>query len=627
MSNNTTNEFELPEPLPEPWNAAVDAVLNDQPPPFDADAMIRQVIPKPKPRIHSRWRMRATITAAIAASILLLATLALFPTQDAWAQVSEAVSQVGWLRMKSIHADPNQPSTVHWYNGSEGIEASRSPGRFEYMETSKKQCHRFDSSTNAVYTLPLRTSIPGATLSAIRGGFFEGDLKVGSVFQGYVITEVTLKDNGDDRLLSFSAKDANWSSAKLMLRGELTIQRKTNLPTTLMLERWNELRPDKDRRSLTYAIDYPEMGPADIYELGVPADVKMVSRLPSKGLEEALAEMRKGRENFGDYSACICQQPGVPKYVIRAHGNRVRLDQCLPAEDQPDDWREDPADWSSNETTELMSDYWLRPILICDGSQIMELAEVEIFEPWVLVQEDLERYALEQDEIPDWYKSENRKQASNGGPGVILNVPMEVKLEVFGPRKLLGVEYQPTSRRNKEGDRDWASHFWPLYRMLPENLSYPSVGISPNFETLLRAASPEEPSGSLVIDLIGIDVPSMKNPMFGRAKVCIDPERTSVCLADEYKDCSIHDEPKDLLAPFNRRNFGRVFTGHKKSPSGFWYPTKVKYEGLTNRDDGSAAELLFTYQLDFDAKADDSVFQLPEFEQDRKTGRWKKVVK
>ena len=51
----------------------------------------------------------------------------------------------------------------------------------------------------------------------------------------------------------------------------------------------------------TRLFDYPDRGPADIYDLGVPRTAKLVDRMPTNDLDGVLAGLKAGRVRFDDY--------------------------------------------------------------------------------------------------------------------------------------------------------------------------------------------------------------------------------------------------------------------------------------------------------------------------------------
>jgi hypothetical protein len=61
---------------------------------------------------------------------------------------------------------------------------------------------------------------------------------------------------------------------------------------------------------MEFRCDYPQEGPADVYELGVPRDAKVTDELPRPGAEELLEICRKYRSNFTSYVIIVMLERG-----------------------------------------------------------------------------------------------------------------------------------------------------------------------------------------------------------------------------------------------------------------------------------------------------------------------------
>ncbi|MHC4623131.1 MAG: hypothetical protein ACYS4W_04440 [Planctomycetota bacterium] len=61
---------------------------------------------------------------------------------------------------------------------------------------------------------------------------------------------------------------------------------------------------------IKFCCDYPQQGPADVYELGVPRDAKVIDELPRPGAEELLEICRKYRSNFTSYVIIVMLESG-----------------------------------------------------------------------------------------------------------------------------------------------------------------------------------------------------------------------------------------------------------------------------------------------------------------------------
>ena len=83
-------------------------------------------------------------------------------------------------------------------------------------------------------------------------------------------------------------------------------------------------------------LDYPESGPADIYDLGVPKAAKLVNRVPTHEITQILETVRAGRQHMDDYRAIVVNRTaesgrpdGRPAEVIYRKQDKFRRDNAL----------------------------------------------------------------------------------------------------------------------------------------------------------------------------------------------------------------------------------------------------------------------------------------------------------
>ncbi len=89
-----------------------------------------------------------------------------------------------------------------------------------------------------------------------------------------------------------------------------------------------------DDPEMRVELDYPESGPADVFALGVPRDVKVVDYVPTPELTQILAGMRAGREGMDTYSGLIVQgssrihwSEASTVWRVWRSGNKWRIEQ------------------------------------------------------------------------------------------------------------------------------------------------------------------------------------------------------------------------------------------------------------------------------------------------------------
>ena len=81
--------------------------------------------------------------------------------------------------------------------------------------------------------------------------------------------------------------------------------------------------------------DYPEKGPADVYDLGVPKTAKLVDRVPTNELARILETICAGRQRMDDYRAMVVMRmegswrpSGFPEIIYRK-GDKFRRDTAI----------------------------------------------------------------------------------------------------------------------------------------------------------------------------------------------------------------------------------------------------------------------------------------------------------
>ena len=78
--------------------------------------------------------------------------------------------------------------------------------------------------------------------------------------------------------------------------------------------------------------DYPEKGPVDVYDLGVPKTAKLVDRVPTADLVRILETLRAGRQRMDDYRAIVIvrmdggSRPSQCPEIMYRKGDKFRRD-------------------------------------------------------------------------------------------------------------------------------------------------------------------------------------------------------------------------------------------------------------------------------------------------------------
>jgi ankyrin repeat protein len=80
------------------------------------------------------------------------------------------------------------------------------------------------------------------------------------------------------------------------------------------------------QRSHRFAFDYPDTGPKDIYDLGVPEDVNVIDKTPTEAVEEVLRAYQESSKSTVKRYIAVIKQWDQPRYVEYGDGLRKRVE-------------------------------------------------------------------------------------------------------------------------------------------------------------------------------------------------------------------------------------------------------------------------------------------------------------
>jgi hypothetical protein len=309
--------------------------------------------------------------------------------------------------------------------------------------------------------------------------------------------------------------------------------------------------------------DYPEKGPADIYDLGVPRTATLVDRIPTGDLKRVMESIKAGRERMDDYRAVFVKQYDRENHewwnerpqIFYRKGNRFRRDFIagLP----PDERRAKPP----TEDVDLRK-WWF------------ERAKLFRFYP-VYVQLGPTSYTCDPKTVVDPDGSEHLEIAS-------------VQKFLFNP--LPGAA-------------------WPVdYAMRPEFACRTLIGPGDESqEPVLDTHPAEGPAGCILLTMRhttkegrvnekGIGIPDGN-------RYWLDPQRDYIVVRWEMvmrdgtdKETVIHSSTVEEAA---------------RSPQGVWYATKIRLKDAVRDKDGNQSDQIYHIYVDFDAELPDSLFEPP----------------
>lgn len=236
----------------------------------------------------SIWRliMKTKITKLTAAAVIIIAVLiginhfggSIDGATIAFAEVKEAMQKVSWMHSSSRSLNNDCKSTIveEWTGYEREIQAEKwTDGKAVFWDSVKQRKYIYKPKANSISVEVTRGDSPGAPMLTFVSPvlfldmFFHDMEKMGAEittrfdkYQGQrvQITELETPDIVADNKEKYSIKLYIEPESKLILAVEMKIY---NSNGTLIL----------------YAettFDYPDNGPKDIYDLGVPKDAKII---------------------------------------------------------------------------------------------------------------------------------------------------------------------------------------------------------------------------------------------------------------------------------------------------------------------------------------------------------------
>jgi hypothetical protein len=314
-----------------------------------------------RPRRSARSKLRLLVGSGLAAAALAAVTLAfaLFRPAIAWAQVAQALQERPWIHGRTFEQDRQVTNEV-WFSPRNGVTAVRREPEAEYHDHALKTFNKFVVAEGVIYRLPENAEMmshdlrfyrqlldpEGPTKSPILGTEVVGQHRRNVVDEGRSWTDIklTLRVVGADR--------------ELQMR--IRVDSKTRLPHSLVLR-------SGEGPEATTLFDYPDHGPADIYDLGAPRTAKIVDRMPGQDLDRILAGLKTGRVRFDDYRGIMDDGDGSNVNRTWRKGRKWRVESLLSdGKKFPAFPRDaDAAWWKAHE-----GDYASLVSAICDGDKI-----------------------------------------------------------------------------------------------------------------------------------------------------------------------------------------------------------------------------------------------------------------
>ena len=302
--------------------------------------------------------------------------------------------------------------------------------------------------------------------------------------------------------------------------------------------------------------DYPESGPADIVAMGVPATARRVDRVPADDLVRVLDGLKTGRNRFDDYCGYVLSGSNAWRVWRKGHKWRVESiftkDGSSPRPFAPGN--ADAAWWRGHQ-----KEFYFEPQAVCDGRTV-------------------------------WFYSYQPQMLNPNQP--------------YAPQK-------PSSVMSHEvyGSEDDPMMPWP--HLLPEQIGHPQIDLPSAERKFILDAQPQDgPPGTIRLRVRDTDAKDEKEP--DRYRLWIDPEKNGLAIRAET---CVYDRPHDAsgkaTGPWRIVHISvQVLEDFARSPSGFWYPTRVRRQTPVNAYNKVAyGDSVTRFVLDFEAKFPPGLFE------------------
>lgn len=517
-------------------------------------------------------RLAATASVVIVATAVVVWGLR---PRTSFAEVAKAALKLPWIHVTTTNSTGDSNET--WYSASNGISASRFGGWTEYRDHRLKVYYSYDSEDGILYRVP--ESLPrrmSESMTAILPLLLRGEQLVekplermeflGTLRDEMKLVKQTLRrvEHGDQYWLEF---DLNVRFREAPMRMLFRVDPETKLPQFCRFEgRWEGKDTVSERR-----FNYPEQGPRDVYELGVPETAKLVDRVPSEDIERILKSIRVGRDRMDNYRAIIITHRPNQKWwlerplIMYRKGGKFRADQSFSPGELPK--VEKPA-----EDAELTA-WW------------QERAKDFSFYPIYLVQPD------EDDPLTVQYLHFVR--SFNTGDDGAWQVKID-SVNKWRSQSLLG------------------EHFPPYWSRRPEFVCRPPMGVpNQNMEPVLELSPTTGPPDSVLLHVRVSGRMPQATPNPKDTRQVQQPDVTRFWL-DPVRD---HTTIRwDMLR--NGEQGEEIVTGStviekmEKSPQGIWYASKVR---ITSKAPGGGESVqVVQIYVDFDTDLPDALFEPPK---------------
>jgi hypothetical protein len=488
------------------------------------------------PRRARRWTGRLLVGSGVAAAALaaVMLALALSRPANAWAQVARALQGRPWVHTRAVGPGEKESNEV-WFSPKNGVSAVRRGSEVEYHDHALRTFTKFVAAEGVIYHLPENAELLSHELE-----FFRQLLDP----EGPTKTPILGMEVVSQRRRDVTDGGRTWVDIELTLRvvgGDRELKMRIRVDSATKLPHSFVLQSRGEPEVMYVTFDYPDRGPADIYDLGAPRTAKIVDRTPGEDLDRILAGLKTGRVRFDDYRGIMDWGDNSNIKRTWRKGRKWRAETLLSGTKK---WPAFPRDADAAWWKAHQNDFTFMVDAICDGEKVY------------------------------YYQAEGNPLAPEA------KRPPAVRLST-------------TQAINPSDDP-----FMPLPIVFPEHISHTSVGQpSHEREFLLDAKPADGPPDTIHLRVRDTRFPAPGHP--DHYQVWVSPSKGYMALRSE----SSVFEGSAIGSKFAYTDT-MIMEGLARSPSGFWYPTRVRRQTSDPK-----TEQVWTYLLDFEAQMPDEMFQ------------------
>lgn len=516
-------------------------------------------------RSPAAWWKASAMCAAVLV-LILVGEFVLTP-RSGFAEVQAALLKRPWVHLRSV--GPDQAVGEAWFSTQTDISATRMPGSFKFEDHRLHVYYSYDAAEQVLYRGPVASNTSEASQM---GSLVEG---LGVLLQGAKLPDKPFSQLGffgthlndqqvvEQRVDKVKEGDREWLDYRITVkypkqpdpvRMTFRVDAMTKLPKLSRIEGVRNGQPMV--REIQF--DYPEKGPADIHELGVPKTAKLVDRVPTGDLERILDSIRAGRQRMDNYRAVFVTQRDGVEYNWRARpelhyrkGDRFRRDQ-LDRGPEIKDAEKPGADANHRQ-------WWFE--------RVKPLKSIAVSRHFGQV---------------SYHCESTRVTAADG---TTLREITAVK------------EYTYNLKPGEQFPAD--------YSMRPEFVCRPPMGIgNADAEPKLDLQPAEGPAGCILLTVEHKPRKGGAAGPFELHRFWLDPQRDYIAMRWEMVEYD--DTGKEIIT-------GKITIEETaRSPQGVWYVTRARRHNASRSPKGKSSDELYYMYVDFEGELPESLFAVPK---------------